>query len=80
MTADEQSALAAHAQFLATACETGRCVVAGPALDAGLGIAIWDRIELADLVLLLENEDQMIKHGFFDAQVRAMRVSFERPR
>ena len=78
MTEAEQQALGAHAQSLSDACERGVCVVAGPALDAGLGIAVWDGLTLPELVDHLEGHDEMVRQGFFDASVRAMRVSFER--
>ena len=78
MTADEEEALSIHAGLLSDACDRGECVVAGPALDAQLGIAIWDGPTLDELVHHLETEDQMVVRGYFHASVRAMRVSFER--
>jgi uncharacterized protein YciI len=78
MTPAEQAALSKHAAALAANCSSGRCALAGPTLDAGLGVAIWDGISLEELVAHLETEDEMVRQGFFDASIRAMRVSFER--
>jgi len=77
LTEAEQQALSAHAAGLASACAEGVCVVAGPCLDAQLGVAVWDGLTLEDLTRRLE-VDAMVVGGFFDATVRAMRVSFER--
>jgi uncharacterized protein YciI len=78
MTEAEQQALSTHAGLLESYCAKGLCVVAGPALDAQLGIAIWDGLTLEELLQHLEGEDPMVVNGFFHAAVRAMRVSFER--
>jgi uncharacterized protein YciI len=77
MTEAEQRALSEHAAGLESACAEGVCVVAGPCLDAQLGVAVWDGIPLDDLLRRLDG-DAMVVAGFFDATVRAMRVSFER--
>lgn len=78
LTEAEQAALSVHAGLLEDACARGACVVAGPCLDAQLGVAVWDGLTLAELLAHLEGQDPMLVQGFFDASVRAMRVSFER--
>lgn len=78
LTSSEAEALSGHAALLEAYCAKGLCVVAGPCLDAQLGIAVWDGITLEALVQHLEGEDPMVVSGYFDASVRAMRVSFER--
>ncbi|MFN2539179.1 MAG: hypothetical protein ABR549_13670 [Mycobacteriales bacterium] len=78
MTASEQAALSGHAQHLSDNADSGRCVIAGPCLDAQLGIAVWDGLQLDELVAELRANDPMVMSGFFDATVRAMRLSFER--
>ena len=77
LTDAEQQALSEHAAGLESACAEGVCVVAGPCLDAQLGIAVWDGLDLEQLLRRLD-ADAMIAACFFDATVRAMRVSFER--
>jgi uncharacterized protein YciI len=79
MTADEQAALSSHAAMLEAACADGRCAVAGPCLDAQLGIAVWDGPTLDELLAVV-SADAMVVADFFHADVRAMRVSFERSR
>ena len=78
LTSAEADALSGHAALLEASCAKGLCVVAGPCLDAQLGIAVWDGVTLEELVQHLEGEDPMVVAGYFDASVRAMRVSFER--
>ena len=78
LTTAEQAALSAHAESLESLAAQGICVVAGPCLDAGLGVAVFDGWGVEQLVRHLSTEDPMVVEGFFDASVRAMRVSFER--
>jgi uncharacterized protein YciI len=78
MTPEEMAALGAHAESLAALAAQGVCVVAGPCLDAGLGVSVFDGWTLEELVQHLSAEDPMVAAGFFDASVRAMKLSFER--
>lgn len=76
-TAEEQEALAAHFRQLEALTRQGRCVIAGPCLDAQLGVAVLDRMtvdEARDLLL----QDAMVVAGYFTADLRAMRLSLER--
>jgi hypothetical protein len=77
MTPDEQRALGEHAQGLSDLADAGTCVIAGPCLDAGLGIAVYDGLTVDEAVAQLEG-DAMVAAGYFTAEVRAMRLSFER--
>lgn len=77
MTADEQRALGEHADGLAALTQDGRCVVAGPCLDAQLGVAVLDGWPVEAARAHLE-QDAMVVAGYFTADVRAMRLSFER--
>ncbi|MCU1602912.1 MAG: hypothetical protein JWO22_3621 [Frankiales bacterium] len=78
MTVDELTALSGHAESLASLAAQGICVVAGPCLDAGLGVGVFDGWPLEQLVRHLGEDDPMVVAGFFDASVRAMKLSFER--
>jgi uncharacterized protein YciI len=77
MTTDEEQALGEHAQGLSDLADAGTCVLAGPCLDAQLGVAVYDGLTVEDVVAQLE-ADAMVVAGFFTAEVRAMRLSFER--
>jgi uncharacterized protein YciI len=77
MTDNEVQALGAHAQGLSDLADAGTCVLAGPCLDAQLGIAVYDGLTVDEVVAQLET-DAMVVAGFFTAEVRAMRLSFER--
>ncbi len=77
LTGDERRALAAHAEHLAALTDTGECVIAGPRLDGGLGVGVFDGVS-AERVELLLREDPMVVAGYFDAQIWPMRLSFER--
>jgi uncharacterized protein YciI len=77
MTADEERAVGEHAQALSDLADAGTCVVAGPCLDAQLGIALYDGLTVDEAVAQLET-DAMVVAGYFTAEVRAMRLSFER--
>jgi uncharacterized protein YciI len=79
MTPAEQEAVSGHAQALSDLAEAGTCVIAGPCLDAQLGIAVYDGVTLDEATAQLAT-DPMVVAGFFEAQVRAMRLSFERER
>ena len=78
MTPEEITALGAHSESLAALAAQGVCVLAGPCLDAGLGVGVFDGWTLEELVQHLSAEDPMVVAGFFDAAVRAMKLSFER--
>lgn len=78
MTEDERSAMSGHATGLERLAEQGICVLAGPCLDAGLGVAVFDGWTLEEVVRHLAEDDPMVVSGFFDASVRAMKLSFER--
>ena len=78
LTPDELAALEGHAAGLADLAARGLCVVAGPCLDAALGVAVFDGWTAEELVRHLSQDDPMVVAGFFDAAVRAMKVSFER--
>ena len=78
MTPEELAALSGHAESLASLAAQGICVVAGPCLDAGLGVGVFDGWSVDKLVRHLAEDDPMVVAGFFDASVRAMKVSFER--
>ena len=77
MTPSEQEALRGHASGIAELTARGLCVLAGPCLDAQLGIAVYDGFTVDGAVAQLE-ADPMVVAGYFDAEVRAMRLSFER--
>lgn len=79
MTEDEQRAVSGHAQGLSDLADAGTCVLAGPCLDAQLGVAVYDGVTLEEAVPQLEG-DAMVVAGYFTAEVRAMRLSFERAR
>ena len=78
MTPQEAEALSGHAESLESLAAQGICVLAGPCLDAGLGVAVFDGWTVDELVRHLSEGDPMVVAGFFDASVRAMKVSFER--
>ena len=78
LTEAEGAALSGHAEGLARLAAEGRCVIAGPTLDAGLGVGVFDGWTVDELVRHLEQDDPMVVAGFFDASVRAMKLSFER--
>lgn len=78
LTAEEGAALSAHSESLAALAAQGICVLAGPCLDAGLGVGVFDGWTVDELTRHLTEEDPMVVAGFFDASVRAMKVSFER--
>jgi uncharacterized protein YciI len=77
MTADEKRALSEHADGLSRLADEGTCVIAGPTLDAQIGIAVYDG-KTVDETLALVEKDPMVVAGYFDATMRAMRLSFER--
>jgi hypothetical protein len=77
MTDDEQRALSEHAAGLSALADRGLCALAGPCLDAQLGVAVYDGLTLEQTTAQLAG-DAMVTAGYFDAQVRAMRLSFER--
>lgn len=77
MTPDEDRALGEHAQVLSDLADAGTCVIAGPCLDAQLGIAVYDGLTVDEAVAQL-GADPMVVAGYFTAEVRAMRLSFER--
>lgn len=79
MTSEEDAALAAHFAHLQELTGAGTCVIAGPTLDAQLGVCVLDGVDVAGACALLE-QDPMIVAGFFDAELRAMRLSLERVR
>ena len=78
MTEDEVNAMSGHATGLERLAAQGICVLAGPCLDAGLGVAVFDGWTLEEVVRHLSEDDPMVVAGFFDASVRAMKLSFER--
>ena len=78
LTEEEGIALSGHAESLAALAARGICVVAGPCLDAGLGVSVFDGWTVDELVRHLTTDDPMVVAGFFDASVRAMKLSFER--
>lgn len=77
MTADEQRAVSGHAETLSALADQGVCVIAGPCLDAQLGVAVYDGFTAQEAAAQLAT-DPMVVAGYFDADVRAMRLSFER--
>lgn len=77
LTEDEQRALGEHADALSALAEAGTCVVAGPCLDGQLGVAVLDGWDL-DAARDHLAQDAMVVAGCFTADVRAMRLSFER--
>jgi len=77
LTADEQRALGEHADGLAALTQVGTCVIAGPCLDGQLGVGVLDGWD-ADAVRSYLAQDAMVVAGYFTADVRAMRLSFER--
>ena len=77
MTPDEQRAVGEHAQTLSDLAAAGTCVVAGPCLDAQLGVALYDGVTVEEAAAQLET-DAMVVAGYFTAELRAMRLSFER--
>ena len=79
MTADEQRALARHFQQLTALTEAGQCVIAGPTLDAQLGVCVLDGLSVEETLRHFEN-DAMVVAGYFAAEVRAYKLSLERGR
>ena len=79
MTPDEDAAIAAHFEHLRALTEAGTCVLAGPTLDAQLGVCVLDGVDVSAAAALLR-DDPMVVAGFFDAELRAMRLSLERVR
>ena len=77
MTDDEGTALARHFAQLQELTRQGRCVIAGPTLDASLGVAVLDGLTADEARGLLE-ADAMVVAGYFSAELRAMRLSLER--
>jgi uncharacterized protein YciI len=77
MSEDETRAISAHADGLSALADAGTCVVAGPCADGRLGVAVYDGVTLEDAVAQIRT-DAMVVAGYFDAEVRAMRLSFER--
>lgn len=77
LTADEQRALGEHADGLAALADAGTCVIAGPCLDGQLGVGVLDGWDADEVRAYLER-DAMVVAGCFTADVRAMRLSFER--
>jgi uncharacterized protein YciI len=79
MTAQEEDALARHFAQLEALTEAGTSVVAGPTLDAALGVWVVDGLPLHRLLDHLR-ADAMVAGEHFRAEVRAMRLSLERVR
>jgi uncharacterized protein YciI len=77
LTEDEERALQGHADGLEALTERGLCVLAGPCLDFQLGVSVYDGLTLPEALAEVE-ADPMVVAGYFDADVRAMRLSFER--
>lgn len=77
MTPDEDTALEAHFSQLQRLTAVGTCVVAGPTLDAQLGVCLLDGVDVGAAQELVA-ADAMVVAGFFDAELRAMRLSLER--
>lgn len=79
ITAAERDALGAHFRDLQAAVASGTCVVAGPREDSSLGVAIFDGVDEATMLAMLQ-ADPMVASGYFRAEVSAFRLSLERGR
>ena len=77
LTPDEERALGEHADGLSRLADEGTCVMAGPCLDAQLGVGVLDGLDVGAVRAYLE-QDPMVVAGCFTADARAMRLSFER--
>jgi uncharacterized protein YciI len=77
MTDDEKTALGAHCAALQARTARGQCVVAGPTLDGQIGLLVADGVTLPELQEWL-SADAMVAAGYFDAAVRAWKLSLER--
>jgi len=71
---DEEATLAQHFEYLQTALERGRLILAGPCEDGEFGIVIFRARTEAEALEFMEH-DPAVKGGLMTAELHAFRVS-----
>jgi uncharacterized protein YciI len=73
-TPDEESRLAEHFDYLESALREGRLILAGPCLDGGFGIVIFEADTREAAQRFLEN-DPAVRSGLMKAELHSFRIS-----